>query len=159
MKENVSNEPEKNTSKETIKSQFKRAIRFFKNLEQNSRVKLDKTKNNDDNVLIRRFSLDMENNHPDMRFMRKGGSLNLENVSKRFSINNLYGDVFGNRGRGSFRGTPNKDAVISSLGSLSKDLDKSNFKTQDENISYNLFVSRAKTKKRKSLRALFDVNY
>ncbi|RZC32830.1 claspin -like, partial [Asbolus verrucosus] len=148
--EPVKEESKKPSTKHSIKSQFKRAIKFFKNLEENSKIKSKHNKK-------RRFSLDSQkkNNHK----IKEGGSLKLSNISERFSVNNLYEDVFGNE-FGSFKGTPNKIGVANSLASFSRDPEINDLKAQEEsNISYNLFVNKSKNKKRKSIKTLFDVNY
>jgi hypothetical protein len=147
--ENVGEEPKK-TTKFKLKSQFKRAIKFFRNLDENSKIK-EKNKN-----ITRRYSLDLQKkNHRKVR----GGSLNLPNVSDRFSVNNLYEDVFGNKSSG-FRGTPNKAGVATSLASLTRNSERDNLKVEGDNsIRYNLFVNKAKNKKRRSIKSLFDVNY
>ncbi|XP_063912399.1 repetitive organellar protein-like isoform X2 [Zophobas morio] len=144
-------ELKKSTKKHTIKSQFKRAINFFKNMEENSKLK---EKNKTD--LKRRYSLDFQKKS--QRRVR-GGSLNLPNTTDRFSISNLYQDVFGNK-NGSFKGTPNNTGIANSLASLSKTFEPDESQKQEDNsISYNLFVNKSKNKKRKSIRSLFDVNY
>ncbi|XP_044259353.1 uncharacterized protein PF11_0213-like isoform X2 [Tribolium madens] len=145
-------ETKKSSSKQTIKSQFKRAIQFFKNLENNSKMKEKKRDIN------RRYSLDIHQKKNNFIKVRSG-SLNLPNVSERFFVNNLYEDVFGSK-NGSFKGAPNKNGIANSLASLSRDSDTNTPKTQEKSkISYNLFVNKTKSKKRKSIKTLFDVNY
>ncbi|KYB29077.1 uncharacterized protein LOC103315157 isoform X1 [Tribolium castaneum] len=142
-------ETKKSSSKQIIKSQFKRAINFFKNLEDNSRMKEKKREIN------RRYSLEIHQKKNNYNV--RSGSLNLPNVSDRFFVNNLYEDVFGGK-NGSFKGAPNKNGVADSLASLSRDSDTGKMQEKTK-ISYNLFVNKTKSKKRKSIKTLFDVHY
>ncbi|KAJ8928155.1 hypothetical protein NQ314_019302 [Rhamnusium bicolor] len=139
--------------KTKIKSHFKRAISYFKNLEEKS---LGKTKSKPLKKDCRRYSLDIQPNKN--KNNKIGGSLNLPNVSERFSINNLYNDVFGNR-KGSFKGAANQSALVEALATFSRK-ENSNFNEADEDdIKYNIFKRKAKSKKRRSVRSIFDVYY
>lgn len=87
--------------------------------------------------------------------------MNSVNVSDKFSINNLYNDVFGGR-RGSFKGAVNNNGVAKSLASLSTAENSEDSKvevSEEDNLSYNMFVTKSKNKKRKSIRGLFNINY
>lgn len=142
--------PKSEKSAEKIKVQFKKAIKFFKNLDEDRKLQHKNIK--------RSLSFDYEKKEV---FKRKGGSLNLVTISDKFSINNLYNDVFGGR-RGSFKGAANNIGVVKSLASLStpESLEDSKVEdNEDENLSYSMFVTRSKNKKRKSIRTLFNINY
>lgn len=133
-----------NDTKNSIKLHIKKAMRFFKNLEENSR-KLD-----------RRHSFDVRSKKTQVPFKRSG-SLNLQKISERFNINNLYSDVFGN-GKGSFRGTPNRKALSKTLSNFDRIENIKNNLTDDEvdDIKYTIFKKGSKTKSRRSIQSLFE---
>ncbi|KAJ8922044.1 hypothetical protein NQ315_008685 [Exocentrus adspersus] len=127
-----------------VKSHFRRAVKYFKNLEEKS---LNKPKD-----CSRRHSLDV------LRDRRRGGSLNLTNVKERFSISNLYLDVLGER-RGSFKGAANRSALVEALATFSRRENYGLGNDEEDNIMYELFQKKAKTRKRRSIRSIFDIYY
>ncbi|XP_074027731.1 uncharacterized protein isoform X1 [Leptinotarsa decemlineata] len=138
--------------KRRIKSQFKRAIRYFQKLEEKS---LGKTKPKNPRK-AKHFTLDITKKHKNKS---RGGSLNLSNISDRFSVYNLYEDVVGNK-KGSFKGTPNRSALVEALATFSrKENSLQDCNESEDDINYEIFKNSIKQKKRRSLKSIFDVNY
>lgn len=94
------------------------------------------------------------------KYRERGGSLNLPNVSNKFFVKNLYKDVFGNN-RGSFRGAPNRSALVEALATFSRKDAKKTYPTEEDEdeIKFDMFKKNIKTKKRRSLRSVFDMYY
>ncbi|XP_056642739.1 uncharacterized protein PF3D7_1120600-like isoform X1 [Diorhabda sublineata] len=126
-----------------VHHQFNKAIKYFKNLEIQSQNNKNGSKNLHDSI----------NKNPRVRY--RSGSLNIPNVSERYSINNLYDDIFGTKG--SFKGTPNRSAVVKALATFSK-TPKRNLGDNEDDIQYDLFKF-VKKRKRKSLNSIFDIYY
>ncbi|XP_045479921.1 uncharacterized protein LOC123684632 isoform X2 [Harmonia axyridis] len=150
------NYPEKKKTEE-IKppTQFKKAITFFKNLE-NSNHQKRKLPLRPKPEIKRRFSSDfIEKKKKDKSII--GGSLRLPKTSEKFSVARIYFDIMENK-RGSFRGTPNREALSESLASLTSRteeiLDKS-----DGPIELSMFKNKVKPRKRKSLKSIFNIHY
>lgn len=101
----------------------------------------------------RRHSLDAMFN----KYHKKGGSLNLSNIKQRFSVNNLYEDVFGDR-RCNFKGAANRSALVEALATFSRKESRC-FKEDENKIIYEMFQKKTKTKRRKSIRSIFDIYY
>ncbi|CAG9863670.1 unnamed protein product [Phyllotreta striolata] len=134
-KETQSSKPKNQDTKSS--SQFKNAINYFKNLETQSRA-------------AERPAIQKSRR-------RTGGSLNLPKVSQKFFIDNLYRDVFGNE-KSHFKGTPNKSALVEALATFSRT--PTPYRRDDEDdIQYEIFKSFVNKRKRKSLKALFDIHY
>ncbi|XP_072385201.1 uncharacterized protein [Diabrotica undecimpunctata] len=141
------------TTKETEESDklsnghFKQTIKYFKNLEkqsQTAKVKLPSTSNHFENI------------SPTVRY--RTGSLNLPKVSDKFSVHNLYDDVFG-RNHGSFKGTPNRSALVEALATLTRNPSKYDMgENAEDDIQYDLF-KHVKRRRRKSLKSIFDIYY
>ncbi|KAL3279259.1 hypothetical protein HHI36_016772 [Cryptolaemus montrouzieri] len=138
-------------------SQFKRAITFFKNLEKGSSSKDSLKEKKIKSPKIRRYSLDFDNHKKQKSNV--GGSLRLPKTLEKFSLTKIYFDIIENRG-GSFKGRPNRKALSETLASLNT---KSDTRPEEndsvDNIQYNMFLSRVKPKKRKSLRSVFDIYF
>ncbi|KAK9879298.1 hypothetical protein WA026_004151 [Henosepilachna vigintioctopunctata] len=152
----VENRDESPVKKE---SQFKRAIKFFKNLEESAsgkRKPLEQKKCKPE--IKRRFSLDIQKHQKNK--LKPGGSLRVPKTLEKFSITQIYFDIMSNR-RGSFKGSPNRKALSETLASLRTN--ETSNKTPDEDsedcIEYNMFVNKLKTKKRKSIKSVFDIHY
>ncbi|XP_044761358.1 uncharacterized protein LOC123318716 isoform X2 [Coccinella septempunctata] len=129
---------------------FKTAFTFFRNLEKSNCHKLPlKAKP----LIKRRFSLDCIEKKREVT--KLGGSLRVSKVSDKFQVSKFYFDIMENK-RGSFKGIPNREALFNSLASLSAKtneiLDNSN-----DPIQYNVFMSKARTRKRKSLKSIFNI--
>ncbi|XP_028131508.1 uncharacterized protein MAL13P1.304 isoform X2 [Diabrotica virgifera virgifera] len=125
---------------------FKQTIKYFKNLEKQSqtvKVKLPST------------SSHLENISPTVRY--RTGSLNLPKVSDKFSVHNLYDDVFGHNH--SFKGTPNRSALVEALATLTRNPSKYDMSEKaEDDIQYDLF-KHVKRRRRKSLKSIFDIYY
>ncbi|KAG5883615.1 hypothetical protein JTB14_005747 [Gonioctena quinquepunctata] len=138
--------------KRKFSSQFKRAITFFQKLEEKSQSKTKPKK-----AKAKHFSLNI--NSKKGRNRKRGGSLNLTNISDRFSVDNIYEDVIGNK-KGSFKGRPNRTALVEALATFSR---KENYlydySESEDDIKYDMFKNHVKRRKRKSIKSIFDVYY
>ncbi|XP_018570480.1 uncharacterized protein PF11_0213 [Anoplophora glabripennis] len=134
----------------TVKSHFKRAIKYFKNLEEKS---LNKSKARLKPKDCRRHSLNLLFD----KYHKKGGSLNFSNIKQRFAVSNLYEDVFGDR-RCNFKGAANRSALVEALATFSRN-ESRYFKEDEDKIIYEIFQKKSKTKRRKSIRSIFDIYY
>lgn len=135
-------------------SHFKKAIKYFKNLEVKSLEIPIPTKSKQLKD-IKKFSLEVSK----YKNKKIGGSLNLPSMSNRFSLSNIYDDVFGN-GRKSFKGVPNRSALVKALATFSRFENNTYYKdAAEDDIKFELFKKRIKPKRRKSLRSVFDISY
>lgn len=157
IKQNLSPTNSSNpTSTKTPSSQshFSKAIKYFKTLEAKSHRKyvLDRSKKLTEK---KKFSLEVNRN----RNRKIGGSLNIPNLSRKFALENLYDDVFG-RGRGTFKGVPNRSALVEALATFSRRDEIAYYRNENEDdIKFELFKRKMKSKKRRSLKSVFDVCY
>lgn len=132
-------------------SHFRNAIKYFKTLEEKShRIPvLERPKKMTDR---KKFSLAVNR----YRKRKMGGSLNL---SSKFDLSNIYDDVFG-RGRGAFKGVPNRRALVEALATFSRRDEIECYKNDNEDdVRFDLFKRRLKSKKRMNLKSVFDVCY
>lgn len=132
---------------------FRQAIKYFRRLEAQSLGKSlpETSKKLTD---IKKFSLEVSK----CKKRKIGGSLNLPNLSSRFGLTHVYEDVFGNKK--SFRGVPNRSALVEALATFSRSNDTVCDDNRDEDdIKFDLFKKNVKSKKRKSLRSVFDIYY
>lgn len=137
---------------EIMKERFEISRRFFCSLEN-----VDGKPN-----LSRRHSMDSkphEKEHP----LQKGGSL--KNVMETFSLDNVYKDVILSKMKNSsFKGSPNHDALVETLSSVSSgetdgDKEKKDFAEEEEDLNLQFFNIRKRLRKRRSIKSIFDVNY
>lgn len=141
-------------STKQLHSHFRKAIKYFKNLEAKSqgRPTPEKPKKLTD---LKKFSLEVSR----LKNRKVGGSLQLPSLSSRFALKNVYDDVFGS-GRCTFRGVPNRSALVEALATFSRKDDISYYEDDaEDDIRFDLFRKRMKSKKRKSLKSIFDVCY
>ncbi|CAH1176494.1 unnamed protein product [Phaedon cochleariae] len=132
------------------RSQFNRAIRYFKKLEEKSQGK-PKSKISKKS---KQFSLDIHSKRDRKR--KRGGSLN---ITERFSIDSLYEDITQNK-KGSLKGTPNRTALVEALATFSRiENNYYSFCGNEDDIKYDIFKHLGHIKKRKSLKSIFDVYY
>lgn len=135
-------------------SHFRKAIKYFKTLEAKSHRKsvLDRPKKLTEK---KKFSLEVNRN----RSRKMGGSLNVPNLSNKFALYNIYDDVFG-RGRVTFKGVPNRSALVEALATFSRKDEIEFYRNENEDdIRFDLFKRKMKSKKRTSLKSVFDICY
>lgn len=88
-----------------------------------------------------------------------GGSLNLPSLKSKFALANIYDDVFGS-GRNHFKGVPNRSALVEALATFSRKDEIGYYRDDaEDNIQFELFKKRLKSKRRKSLKSVFDLSY
>lgn len=135
-------------------SHFRKAIKYFRNLESKSQRKSSPVKSKKPADIKKSF---LENGVHKNRKM--GGSLNLPNLVSKFALANIYDDIFGS-GRNHFKGAPNRSALVEALATFSRK-DEIRYYRDDaeDNLRFDLFKKRMKSKKRKSLKSVFDVSY
>lgn len=134
-------------------SNFRKAIKYFTNLESKSQRNRPPEKFKNFNVKKLSLGTGLQKNR------KIGGSLNLPNLSSRFALANIYDDVFGS-GRNHFKGVPNRSALVDALATFSRKDENGYYRDDSEdNIRFDLFKKRMKSKKRKSLKSVFDVSY
>lgn len=142
------------TKKLPSHTHFKKAIKYFRNLEAKSQGRPMPEKPNKLTDL-KKLSLEVSRR----KNRKKGGSLNFPKLSSRFALANIYDDVFGS-GRSSFRGVPNRSALVEALATFSRSDETPCYKDDaEDDIRFDLFKKRMKPKKRKSLKSVFDVCY
>lgn len=138
---------------EIMKERFEISKRYFSSLES-LHVKPN---------LNRRHSMDSRASDPKEVPLKKGGSLKVLNVMDKFSLDNIYKDVVLNKIRNSnFMGTPNKDAVMETLSSVSScenECDRGKNNVEEEDLNLQFFNIKKRLRKRRSIKSIFDVNY
>lgn len=137
------------------KENFKKAQSYFKTLESGKKT-VSKVEFNI-NQIERRHSVDCENKIKKWEAEIIGGSFTLPRVSEKFSLDNIYKDVLGDRKKNShFKGSPNKLGVIVTLHAMpdqARELDiESEFKEE-------LFFGQKKFKDRPRLNSVFPIHY
>lgn len=139
---------------EIMKERFEMSKRYFSSLE------IINAKPN----LTRRHSMDSKPSTAKEVPLQKGGSLKVLNVVDKFSLDNIYKDVILNKMKNSsFMGSPNRDAIVETLSSVSSsennDTDKDKNCVEEDDLNLQFFNIKKRLRKRRSIKSIFDINY